>query len=215
MVSASPSRPAATTSAAADRSTNIEYQDVVLKLEVIPLVNSDNEITMQIALLNDEQNGTQTIAGAGGDGGDLTVPRISTREILTTATVPNNETIVLGGLIVGRNSKDKSGIPILCDIPYLGKLFSTTTDTDDRSELMVFIQPSVVNNDRSLNAVQEDMDARYKVSAKSPRIRGRPGRPAAGGRHPAGRGQERHQRLPPAAPVVRIRARQSTPAPAR
>ena len=145
-------------------STNIEYQDVVLKLEVIPLVNSDNEITMKIALLNDEQNGNQIIQGAGGDGGDLSVPRISTREVLTTATVPNGQTIVLGGLIVGRNSQEKSGIPILCDIPYLGKLFSTTTNNDDRSELMVFIQPSLVNNDRSLNSVQADMDSRYKVS---------------------------------------------------
>jgi type II secretion system protein D len=147
-------------------STNIEYQDVVLKLEVIPLVNSDNEITMKIALLNDEQNGNQIIQGAGGDGGDLSVPRISTREVLTTATVPNGQTIVLGGLIVGRNSQEKSGIPILSDIPYLGKLFGTTTNTDDRSELMVFIQPSVVNNDRSLGSVQADMDSRYKASTR-------------------------------------------------
>jgi type II secretion system protein D len=146
--------------------TSIEYQDVVLKLEVIPLVNSDNEITMQIALLNDEQNGTQLIAGAGTNGGDLEVPRITTREVLTTATVPNGQTIVLGGLIVGKNDKTKSGIPILSDIPYLGRLFSTTTDRDDRSELMVFIQPSVVQNDRSLDAVQSDMDNRYKVSPK-------------------------------------------------
>lgn len=147
--------------------TRIEYQDVVLKLEVIPLVNSNNEITMQIALLNDEQNGTQTISGAGTGGGDLTVPRITTREILTTATVPNNNTIVLGGLIVGRAGKEKSGIPILSDIPYLGRLFSTVSDTDDRSELMVFIQPSIVNSDRTLNDVQADMDGRYKVSPKA------------------------------------------------
>lgn len=146
--------------------TSIEYQDVVLRLEVIPLVNSDNEITMQISLLNDEQNGTQIIEGAGTNGGDLTVPRISTREILTTATVPNGQTIVLGGLIVGRNGEEKSGIPILSDIPYLGRLFSTTINNDDRSELMVFIQPSVVKNDRSLNAVQSDMDNRYKVSGR-------------------------------------------------
>ena len=92
------------------------------------------------------------------------MPRISTREILTTATVPNNKTIVLGGLIVGRNNQNKSGIPILSDIPYLGRLFSTTIDTKDRTELMVFIQPSIVNNDRSLNDVQADMDDRYKVS---------------------------------------------------
>ena len=148
-------------------STQIEYQDVVLKLEVRPLVNSDNEITMEIALLNDEQNGTQTIAGGGGNGGNLTVPRISTREILTTVTVPNNETIVLGGLITTKNSKTKSGIPILSSIPYIGGLFGSTQNTKDRSELMVFIQPSVVNNDRSLNAVQADMDGRYKVSDRT------------------------------------------------
>ena len=145
-------------------STNIEYQDVVLKLEVIPLVNSNNEITMQIALLNDEVNGEQTVPGAGTDGTDLVVPKISTREVLTTATVPNNNTIVLGGLIVGRNGESTSGIPILSDIPYLGRLFSNVKNTDNRSELMVFIQPSVVNNDRSLADVQNDMDTRYKVS---------------------------------------------------
>lgn len=146
-------------------STNIEYQDVVLKLEVIPLVNSDNEITMQIYLLSDEQNGVQRLAGAGSNGEDLEVPRISTRELVTTATVPNAETIVLGGLIVNKKNEEKSGIPILSDIPYLGKLFSTTTNRDDRSELMVFIQPTIVKNDRSLTDVQIDMNARYKVSA--------------------------------------------------
>lgn len=145
--------------------TRIQYEDVVLKLEVIPLVNSDNEITMEIALLSDEQNGNQIIEGAGTNGGNLTVPRISTREILTTATVPNNETIVLGGLIVGRTNKEKSGIPILMDIPMVGGLFSSNSKGQDRSELLVFIQPSVVGKDnQSLNALQLDMQDRFQVS---------------------------------------------------
>lgn len=148
-------------------STNIEYQDVVLKLEVVPLVNDNDQITMKIALLSDEQNGVQTLAGAGSNGDDLEVPRISTREILTNATIPNNETIVLGGLIVSRDNKDKSGIPILSDIPYLGALFATTTNNKDRTELMIFIQPTIVNNERSLNAVQTDMDSRYQISGKA------------------------------------------------
>ncbi len=156
-------------------STNIEYQDVVLKLEVVPLVNSENEITMQIALLNDEQNGTQSIAGAGSNGQDLTVPRISTREVLTTVTVPNNETIVLGGLIVSRDTKSKSGIPILSSIPYLGTLFGTTTNGKDRSELIVFMQPSIVQNERSLQNVQSDIDSRYKISDKAHKFADGPG----------------------------------------
>ncbi len=156
-------------------STQIEYEDVVLKLEVVPLVNSDNEITMQIDLLNDEQSGFQTIEGGAGGGSDLTVPKISTRMLRTNVTVPNNETIVLGGLIVGRGGQDKTGIPILSSIPYIGGLFGRTTDTKTRSELMVFIQPSIVNNDRSLNAVQADMDSRYKTSPKTREMADGPG----------------------------------------
>ncbi len=155
--------------------TRIQYEDVVLELVVTPLVNSDNEITMNIELLNDEQNGTQTIEGAGTDGESLTVPRITTRSIITTATVPNNNTIVLGGLIVSKNNQQETGIPILSDIPYLGKLFSNNVDVKDRSELMVFIQPSIVNNNRSLNDVQADMDARYKVAADARNFADGPG----------------------------------------
>lgn len=153
--------------AAGGASTNIEYQDVVLKLEVIPLVNSDNEITMQVALLNDEQNGTQTIQGAGSDGNDLTVPRISTREIITTVTIPNNDTIVLGGLIIGRSGTNKSGIPILNDIPLVGNLFGNTQNEKSRTELLVFMQPSIVKNATALRDLQNDFDDRYRISETS------------------------------------------------
>ena len=146
------------------QSTNIEYRDVVLKLEVIPLVNSPQEITLQIALLNDELNGVQILEGAGPEGSDLSVPRITTREILTNVTVPNNETIVLGGLIVDRDTKTVNGVPILSSIPGLGRLFSSTTKEKNRSELLIFIQPSIVSGTSSLDAVQTDMNGRYKVS---------------------------------------------------
>jgi general secretion pathway protein D len=139
-------------------STQIEYQDVVLRLEVIPLVNSDNEITMQIALLNDEVGPTTPIEGIGD------VPSIITREILTTATVPTGQTIVLGGLITKSDRQSNTGIPILSDIPLLGKLFGSNVNNERRSELMVFIQPSIVKNDRSLQNVQADMDSRHIVS---------------------------------------------------
>jgi len=140
-------------------STNIEYRDVVLKLEVIPLVNSDNEITLQIALLSDDVIGeSDPIEGIG------SVPIIGTRELLTTVTVPNNQTIVLGGLITTNDTETISGIPILSDIPGLGRLFSTKTNTVDRDELMIFIQPSIVNSDKSLKNVQLNMDNRYDVS---------------------------------------------------
>ncbi|BCX50038.1 general secretion pathway protein GspD [Haloferula helveola] len=139
-------------------STNIEYQDVLLSLEVIPLVNSDDEVTLQIALLNDEIVGSQTIEGVGD------VPTIGRREVLTTVTVPDGSTIVLGGLISSTERESVTGVPLLSDIPGLGRLFSRTTTEDDRQELMIFIQPRIVKDAASLYDAQVDMDNRYDVS---------------------------------------------------
>lgn len=140
-------------------STNIEYRDVVLKLEVVPLVNSDKEITLQIALISDDVIGqSENIEGIG------SVPIIGTRELLTTVTVPNNQTIVLGGLITTNDTETVTGIPLLSDIPGLGRLFSTKTKGVDRDELMIFIQPSIVNSGNTLDYAQADMDSRYDVS---------------------------------------------------
>ena len=139
-------------------STNVEYRDVVLKLEVIPLINSEKEITLQIALVSDSIGKDTPIEGLGN------IPEINTRELLTTVTVPNNQTIVLGGLITSNDTESVTGIPILSDIPGLGRLFSTKTKGVDRDELMIFIQPSIVNSDKSLKNVQLNMDSRYDVS---------------------------------------------------
>jgi type II secretory pathway component GspD/PulD (secretin) len=139
-------------------STNIEYRDVVLKLEVVPLVNSEHEVTLQIALVNDDIIGQQEVEGVG------TVPTIGTRELTTTVTVPNNSTVILGGLITTSERNSKSGIPLLMDIPYLGSVFSTNSKTKERSELLIFIQPTIVGNDKELDRVQADVDGRYKVS---------------------------------------------------
>ncbi len=151
-------------------STNIEYRDVVLKLEVIPLINDENTITLQIALVSDDVIGeSDEIVGIG------RVPIIGTREILTTVTVPNNETVILGGLITSNDEEGVSGIPILSSIPGIGRLFSSTTQRTNRDELMVFIQPSIVNSDASLDAVQTDMDSRYTVSQRAREFSDGPG----------------------------------------
>ncbi len=148
---------------------NIEYQDVLLSLEVIPLVNSDDEVTLEIALLNDEVIGSQFIEDVG------EIPTIGRREVLTTVTVPDGATIVLGGLINSSTRESVNGIPLLSDIPGLGKLFSRTTTEDDRQELMIFIQPRIVKGAASLYDAQADMDSRYDVAPESRNFSNGPG----------------------------------------
>ncbi|MCX6845389.1 MAG: hypothetical protein NTU84_02285, partial [Verrucomicrobia bacterium] len=91
-------------------STNFEYQDVALKLEVIPLVNSNSEITLKIYLTSDDV-GENRAVGTGENA--YQIPDILNRELITTVTVPNNETVVLGGLITESAKDGASGIPIL------------------------------------------------------------------------------------------------------
>jgi len=122
--------------------SNIQYQDVVLKIEVVPLINSAREITLKIIQTNDK-----IIPGAGTNiGGGVTVPEIATQELTTTTTVPDRATILLGGLVTQDDSKTVQGVPFLSTVPLMGNLFKSTSDTTTRSELVVMIQPSVIQD---------------------------------------------------------------------
>jgi Flp pilus assembly secretin CpaC len=57
-----------------------------------------------------------------------------------------------------------SGVPILCQIPGIGKLFSTTKDSKSRNELLIFIRPNIIRDSRTLDQANFDMDSRYKIA---------------------------------------------------
>jgi general secretion pathway protein D len=132
--------------------TNIDFEEVVLKLEVIPLITPDGEVNLEIAQVNDTIQGFDVI-----DGNEI--PRIATQEVTTTVTVPDRATIVLGGLVVEDQDRAQSGVPWLSRIPVLGYLFSSTTKSAERSELVILIQPTVLNDNEALeNQAQETYD---------------------------------------------------------
>ncbi len=127
----------------ASNSVSVEYRDVLLKLEVVPHINSDDEVTLEIAQINDNIVGTQTISGN-------TVPTIGTQELKTEVTVKNGATVVLGGLITERVTNGKRGAVLLRHIPVLGNLFGTTSKENIREELLIFIQPHIIASGDSL-----------------------------------------------------------------
>ncbi len=136
--------------------SNIQYQDVVLKLEVLPLINSDREVNLVIAQTNDNIIGSDTISGN-------QVPRIATQKITTSVRVPNGATIVLGGLISEDTESNKEGIPYVSRIPVLGTLLGGSTNKEkERRELIVMIQPVVVDDNAEM------MKASAKESDRTP-----------------------------------------------
>jgi general secretion pathway protein D len=116
--------------------SSIQYKKVALQLEVVPLINSEKEVTLDILQKLD------SIADSTNIDGNL-IPNIATRYIKTSVSAPNCSTIVLGGLITDNKRDAKSGTPILSRIPVIGALFRHTTKQHTRSELIVLMRPEV------------------------------------------------------------------------
>ena len=117
-------------------SSSIEFKKVALQLEVVPLINSEKEVSLDILQKLDSLAGTTRISGND-------IPNIATRYIRTNVSAPNGSTIVLGGLIEDNKTKNYSGIPYLSRIPYVGALFRSTTSNKMRTELVILMRPEV------------------------------------------------------------------------
>jgi general secretion pathway protein D len=116
--------------------SSIEFKKVALQLEVVPLINSDKEVSLDILQKIDSLAGNTTIDGN-------QIPNIATRYIRTSVSAANGSTIVLGGLIQDSKMRNTSGIPILDRIPYVGALFRNTSTTQMRTELIILMRPEV------------------------------------------------------------------------
>ncbi len=119
-------------------SASIEYKQVVLQLEVVPLINSEKEVSLDILQKIDSivPGGNVNISGN-------SVPTIDTRYIRTNVSANNGSTIILGGLIEDQKQKGYSGIPYLSRIPLLGSVFRGTSTSKERRELIILMCPQV------------------------------------------------------------------------
>jgi general secretion pathway protein D len=127
---------------------SVQYENVLLQLDIIPLINANHEVTLKIRQTNNSLGANVEISGN-------EVPTILTQEINTEITVPDKSTVVIGGLISDSTKLNTSGVPFLSDIPVLGYLFKDTTKNKERDELIIMIQPTVVETDADQIAVNE------------------------------------------------------------
>lgn len=116
--------------------SNIQFKKVALQLEVVPLINSEKEVSLDILQKLDSLAGTTRV-----DNNEI--PNIATRYIRTSVSAPNCATIVLGGLITDNKQRSQSGIPVLNRIPVIGALFRNTVKSKQRQELIILMRPEV------------------------------------------------------------------------
>jgi general secretion pathway protein D len=130
------------------QSTNIQFKKVALQLEVVPLINSEKEVSLDILQKLDSVANNVTID-------NNQIPTIATRYIRTNVSAPNQSTIVLGGLITDDKRRDTTGIPVLGRIPLLGALFRDTTKSKQRQELIVLMRPEVTMTNLDLYRLRQ------------------------------------------------------------
>ncbi|MBF0470959.1 MAG: type IV pilus secretin PilQ [Gammaproteobacteria bacterium] len=121
---------------AAGGGTTTAFQDAVLSLSVTPQITPDDSVIMQLDISKDN---ISSVATSGG------VPGIDTRTINTEVLVGNGDTVVLGGVFENQKAEGETKVPLLGDIPYLGALFRTRTNTDSKRELLIFVTPKIID----------------------------------------------------------------------
>ncbi|MEO6025817.1 MAG: type II secretion system secretin GspD [Candidatus Binatia bacterium] len=133
---------------------NIQYRDTGVILTVLPQVNSEGLVNMQI-----RQEVSQV---ASATTGGIQSPTFSTRESETTVVVQSGETIVIGGIIDDTVDRSRTGIPFLMDIPVIGRAFRVESDNVRRTELIVLLTPHVVRDRQESRNATEAFKSRLK-----------------------------------------------------
>ena len=121
-----------------DGDATLKFRKAVLSLEVTPQITPDDRIIMDLDVHKDNV-GEEVSFGRG-----LSAPSIDTREVQSQLLVDNGQTVVLGGIYETVQAHQVTRVPFFSDLPLVGFLFKSTKDVDDRTELLIFVTPKIL-----------------------------------------------------------------------
>ena len=124
---------------AASGATTTAFKEAVLKLDVTPNITPDDRVLLDL-VVNKDSVGEFVPSGNGG-----LIPTIDTTELTTQVLVGNGETVVLGGVFQNEESVTVEKVPFLGDIPYVGRLFKSTANRQEKTETLIFITPRILS----------------------------------------------------------------------
>jgi general secretion pathway protein D len=128
-----------------------QYIDTGVLLQVTPHINAGGLVTLEVQA---------EVSDPGNPASPGEAPPINTRSVQTTVSVQSGQTMVMGGLIGETKQNSSAGLPFLSRIPIIGGLFGDQTLKNNRTELIMFITPRVVENDLDLKNVIDDLRRR-------------------------------------------------------
>ncbi|WP_293761728.1 type IV pilus secretin PilQ [uncultured Aquitalea sp.] len=123
--------------ASSSGATTVSFKKAVLSLKVTPQITPDNRVVMQVEINKDTPNTTLLVGGT---------PSIDSKNVKTQVLVENGGTVVIGGIYQQTVDTTVNKVPVLGDVPFLGALFRSKAEKNNRSELIVFLTPRVVED---------------------------------------------------------------------
>jgi general secretion pathway protein D len=129
----------------------IDYRNTGIILQVVPRVSANGTVVLDIS-----QEDSAVEANSSSSSSSLT-PTISNRSVKSSIAVPSGQTVLLAGLISDETDRTRSGIPGLANIPGVGDLFAQQSGTKTRTELVIFIRPTVIRDPVDAHRIAEEM----------------------------------------------------------
>ena len=125
--------------ASSSGATNVSFVNATLSLEVTPQITPDDKIIMDLVVKKDSVG--QVVQNT---------PSINTQSVTTKVLVANGETAVLGGIYEQTERNDVDKVPFFGDLPIIGNAFKHRTKQDDKSELLIFVTPKIMDESLGL-----------------------------------------------------------------
>ena len=144
--------------ASSDSVDSFEYRDTGVILKVKPRVNASGLVTMELG-----QELSSVVKGSGSSRTERENPTFSQRSVTSKVSVYSTQTVVLGGLISGQDSRQRSSVPIINKIPVIGDLIGNTDNGTRRNELIIFITPQIVQDGEDASKVSEELRAKMRL----------------------------------------------------
>jgi type IV pilus assembly protein PilQ len=129
--------------ASSSGAATVSFKEAVLSLRVTPQITPDDRIILDLKV-NKDSVGELFAAGNG-----VLVPSIDTKEVTTQVLMNNGETVVLGGIYEQTTRDDSERVPFFGDLPFIGAMFRSTHELNEKSELLIFVTPKIIKQEIS------------------------------------------------------------------
>ena len=137
--------------------TETEFKDIGIKLTIKPQISGEDSIRLEI------QQESSNIVTSGATSAQTAITTFK-RELSTTVVTRDNEIVVLGGLINETRRNSANSVPGFRDLPLIGGLFASSSDTTDKTNLLLFIRPKIIRTQDDLRKVTRGAKSRYESS---------------------------------------------------